>query len=226
MRWFRYDWADGTSSYMSLTDRQATVLVDIPKNNGKEVNISDVFKLTEVNEIPLEYKSIRDVNGNGNIMDEDLVVTKKIREQISSGKTEFEITIATFYMKYRIEILPFEILLYSLDVADDTKQKSKYVTFDKDSLCWCTIYCDKYNCQVKESIKEIGKAMISYDYQGLFDRNQFVCVNGTEIKNDNDVFILRENSVDYIWQLGSKVADMEGVIVPNLYKVRKIGMIV
>jgi len=198
MRWFRYDWADGTSSYMSLTDRQATVLVDIPKNNGKEVNISDVFKLTEVNEIPLEYKSIRDVNGNGNIMDEDLVVTKKIREQISSGKTEFEITIATFYMKYRIEILPFEILLYSLDVADDAKQKSKYVTFDKDSLCWCTIYCDKYNCQVKESIKEIGKAMISYDYQGLFDRNQFVCVNGTEIKNDNDMFILRENNVDYI----------------------------
>lgn len=101
----------------------------------------------------------------------------------------------------------------------------KYVIFDKNSYVWQMVYCNSHKPE-GENLENIAKAMVSYQYCGLFSSDNFVCANGSGIKNDDKMFILGEDGVQYIWQLGSRVSDMEGFIVPNLYYVRKIGMIV
>lgn len=44
------------------------------------------------------------------------------------------------------------------------------------------------------------------------------------IKNDKDIYILhRINGEPELWQIGSKVSDITGYVVPGLFHVRKIG---
>ena len=101
----------------------------------------------------------------------------------------------------------------------------KYVIFDKQSYIWQMVYCNNHKPD-GELLEEIAKAMISFQYCGKFSLENTVCMNSSGIKNDNGIFIMSENGVQYLWQLGSKVSDMEGFIVPHLYYVRKIGMLV
>lgn len=45
-----------------------------------------------------------------------------------------------------------------------------------------------------------------------------------KILNNENVFIMENNDSCYErWQVGSKVSDMTGVIIPHLYYVRHIG---
>lgn len=101
----------------------------------------------------------------------------------------------------------------------------KYVVFDKESYVWQMVYCNT-NKQDGEEVENIAKAMVSYQYCGKFSSKSSICMNSGGIKNDSAIFIMSDNGVQYLWQLGSKVSDMEGFIVPHLYYVRKIGMIV
>lgn len=119
--------------------------------------------------------------------------------------------------------LPFE--LSELKHEKEEVFKKKYVIFDKESYVWQMVYCNSHKSDVEE-LEDIAKAMVSYQYCGKFSSEGAICMNGGGIKNDNKIFIMSENGVQYLWQLGSKVSDMEGFIVPHLYHVRKIGMIV
>lgn len=101
----------------------------------------------------------------------------------------------------------------------------KYVIFDKESYVWQMIYCNNHKPD-GEILEDIAKAMVSFQYCGKFSSEESTCMNSGGIKNDSNIFIMSENGVQYVWQLGSKVSDMEGFIIPNLYHVRKIGMIV
>lgn len=101
----------------------------------------------------------------------------------------------------------------------------KYVIFDKESYVWQMIYCNNHKPD-EEILEDIAKSMVSFQYCGKFSSEESTCMNSGGIKNDSNIFIMSENGVQYLWQLGSKVSDMEGFIIPNLYHVRKIGMIV
>lgn len=100
-----------------------------------------------------------------------------------------------------------------------------YVIFDKKTYVWQMVYCNSHRPDGEE-LEDIAKAMISYQYCGKFSSGGTACMNGGGIKNDTEIFIMNENGVQYLWQLGSKVSDMEGFIVPHLYHVRKVGMLV
>lgn len=44
------------------------------------------------------------------------------------------------------------------------------------------------------------------------------------IKNDGDIYILHRRSGEpELWQIGSRVSDITGYVVPGLFHVRKIG---
>lgn len=44
------------------------------------------------------------------------------------------------------------------------------------------------------------------------------------VKNDEDIYILHRRSGEpELWQIGSKVSDITGYVVPGLFHVRKIG---
>lgn len=101
----------------------------------------------------------------------------------------------------------------------------KYVIFDKESYAWQMVYCNVHK-QGGEELEDIAKALVSHQYCGKFSAETATCMNGGGIKNDTEIFIMNEDGAKYLWQLGSKVSDMEGFIVPHLYYVRKIGMIV
>lgn len=97
--------------------------------------------------------------------------------------------------------------------------------FDKENYVWQMVYCNNHKPD-GEVLEDIAKSMVSFQYCGKFSSENAVCMNSGRIKNDSNIFIMSENGVQYLWQLGSKVSDMEGFIVPHLYHVRKIGMIV
>ena len=101
----------------------------------------------------------------------------------------------------------------------------KYVLFDKNEKDWQMVYCTQDNDE-ELLLESISKAMLRGDGFKKFNAKEGVCMNDGGIKNDSMIFSINECGVRYIWQLGSKVSDMAGFIVPHLYRVRKIGMIV
>lgn len=119
--------------------------------------------------------------------------------------------------------LPFK--LSELKHEKEEISRKKYVIFDRESYLWQMVYCNNHKPD-EETLKDIAKSMVSLQYCGKFSSDGSVCMNGGGIKNDSNIFVMSENGVQYLWQLGSKVSDMEGFIVPHLYYVRKIGMIV
>lgn len=96
-----------------------------------------------------------------------------------------------------------------------------YVVFD-DAYKWQITYCNK---QESEKSEDIIKSTMFF-YRGKFKADDHVCINGPKIKNDENLFILNESGNDYIWQVGSKVTDMSGFIIPHAYYVRKIGILI
>lgn len=119
--------------------------------------------------------------------------------------------------------LPFKIS--ELKHEKEEISRKKYVIFDRKSYLWQMVYCNNHKPD-EETLKDIAKSMVSLQYCGKFSSDGSVCMNGGGIKNDSNIFVMSENGVQYLWQLGSKVSDMEGFIIPHLYHVRKIGMIV
>ena len=101
----------------------------------------------------------------------------------------------------------------------------KYVVYDKETLHWEMIYCGQVPDKEK-LLETAAKSMLMGNDYEKFNMEENLCVVGEEIKNDDNIFILSEGNTRYLWQLGSKVADMTGVLVPGLYYVRKIGMVV
>ena len=101
----------------------------------------------------------------------------------------------------------------------------RYVVFDKGHCDWDMIYCNCHEDR-EETEEEIVKALVSFVYVGTFSACENVCMNSGTIHNDSKVFILADLSVQYLWQIGSRVSDIEGAIIPHTYYVRKIGMIV
>ena len=102
----------------------------------------------------------------------------------------------------------------------------KYVTYNKDSdnMKWSMVYCNKNG---NETPEDIVKEISSEYYIGEFHKESHTNVAGSEITNDENLFILLNfYGVNYIWQVGAKVCDMNGVIIPNLYRVRKIGYLI
>lgn len=99
----------------------------------------------------------------------------------------------------------------------------KYITFDKDSdqLKWSKVYCNKNG---NETALDIILATLPYDFLGEFHSKDHLSAGCPKIKNDDNLFIIRNKygSLE-IWQVGGKVSDMTGAIIPNLYKVRQIG---
>jgi len=99
----------------------------------------------------------------------------------------------------------------------------KYTTFSKesDNMKWSRVYCDLDGRETNEDIiKSIG---IEY-YVGKFNKENHINVECEEIKNDKDLFILRDfYGCNHIWQMGGRSCDIKGFIIPHLYKVRKIG---
>lgn len=102
--------------------------------------------------------------------------------------------------------------------------KQKYVLFDKNGLYWEMVYCTIDNKE--DPMEEIAKSMFQGNEFAKFDASKYVCINSGRIKNDENLFILNDAGAQYIWQLGSKVSDMVGAIIPHLYYVRKIGVLI
>lgn len=106
--------------------------------------------------------------------------------------------------------------------------KPGYVIFNKSDIQWQMVYCNCHELD-HEMPEEIVKAITSYNFIGKFYKDDYICMNDGRdaIKNDNNLFVLSDYSgVKYIWQVGSKVADMEGFIIPHAYYVRCIGIVV
>lgn len=99
----------------------------------------------------------------------------------------------------------------------------KYITFNKnsDQLKWNLVYC---NLNDKETASDIIKATLPYNFVGKFNSNEHLNAGCPKIKDDTNLFIIKNAYGAYeIWQVGGKVTDVTGAIIPHLYHVRQIG---
>ena len=98
----------------------------------------------------------------------------------------------------------------------------KYMLYEKDQISKAMIYCDKNG---NETAEDIAKAIGANNFVGKFIAEEHTATS-SQIKNDNNMFVLRDiYGNDNIWQICEKVSDYNGIIVPHLYKVRKIGIL-
>ena len=66
----------------------------------------------------------------------------------------------------------------------------------------------------------------NYRYTSVekFDKDKYESFESHEIRSDEDIFIFHmPNNRAELWQIGSKVVDYFGNIIPGLYHIRKIG---
>jgi len=103
----------------------------------------------------------------------------------------------------------------------DFFESRKYVLFE--SVSWQMIYCDQDDDKNK-LLKNISEAMLYGSDFEKFHSEDYDCVNSQGILSDENIFLLAEGNVRFLWQLGSKVSDMIGNVIPHLYYIRKIGM--
>lgn len=101
----------------------------------------------------------------------------------------------------------------------------KYITVDREreDMKWSKIYC---NLNGKETPEDIAKASVSEFYVGKFNKEEHMNAGYPKIQNDENLFILRDlYGTNNIWQIGGRLTDMTGFIIPHLYKVRRIGVL-
>jgi len=104
----------------------------------------------------------------------------------------------------------------------------KYLIYDE--LQYELIYCNKNN---DETTVDIAKAIPGF-FVGNFNPDNYEAIEKRITNNGyvrNNLFVIDDlndglNGHTYIWQVCGKASDMNGIIIPNLYKVRKIGIIV
>ena len=99
-----------------------------------------------------------------------------------------------------------------------------YLLFNEGSFNWQMVYC--LNDDNKEELLEsIAKSML-YSGCEYFDNNKYKCINNIGISSGENIFIVGDYGVKYIYQLGEMVKDMIGMTVPHLYYVRKVGIFI
>jgi hypothetical protein len=100
----------------------------------------------------------------------------------------------------------------------------KYITIEKESrdASWSNVYCNRDG---DETAEDIAKEIVTEQFVGKFNKEEHTNVCCLQIKNDENLFILRDSyGCNNIWQIGGQVTDMTGFLIPYLYKVRKIGI--
>lgn len=99
-----------------------------------------------------------------------------------------------------------------------------YLLFGQGSLDWQMVYCT-CDDDKSELLENIAKSML---YSGCekFDKDKYKCLNNIGITNNENIFIVSEFGVKYIYQLGDLVKDIIGIPVPHLYYIRKIGIFI
>lgn len=77
-------------------------------------------------------------------------------------------------------------------------------------------------------VNEFVSAYADYTKAEKFDKTKHQPAKHTSgVKNDENIYILyRITGEPELWQIGSKVSDIAGYIVPGLFHVRKIGVFV
>ena len=100
----------------------------------------------------------------------------------------------------------------------------RYALYEKEKLQWEMVLCRTENKKSDDFLQDVANAMFMGNNYAPFHTNEHICINGSGIKNDSKMFTLYHNGAYDIWQLGSKVEDMAGFAVPNLYYVRKVGI--
>ena len=95
--------------------------------------------------------------------------------------------------------------------------------FERDVNEWNFIYIGKDNPTPMEIMEEVARYnCIEFSKVRVFNAPEFNCQD--TVKNDENLFYFYNGCiVSDVWQLGPKLSDMCGQIVPNTYKVRKIG---
>lgn len=97
----------------------------------------------------------------------------------------------------------------------------KYITYEKQNLTWQILYSP--NGEDGESI--IGN-ITDETYLKPFNVNEYEAEDKL-IANDENMYVTTDiQGRLFIWQVGAKVSDMNGRIIPGCYKVRKIGILV
>lgn len=99
----------------------------------------------------------------------------------------------------------------------------RYLTYRKENLEWKPIY---YNTHKDKTLcEDIIRSIVSEEFVGKFNKNEHISIT-KPIKNDYNLYITIDTNGNYnIWQIGGRFTDMEGFIIHNTYKVRKIGII-
>ena len=75
-----------------------------------------------------------------------------------------------------------------------------------------------------ESLEEIANKITPKGTAQRFSPATSSCVKGKPILNDYNVFIVGKEWPE-IWQIGAKLTDMHGDIIPGIIRVRRIGEI-
>ena len=100
----------------------------------------------------------------------------------------------------------------------------KYVLLVKDGEVWKdwkVLFCNKN--PLETTAEDVIKSMVSELYCGPFKKEDYEAID-KPIVNDDNLFITSDMyGTRNIWQVGPKFADMEGLIIPGAYSVRKIG---
>lgn len=100
----------------------------------------------------------------------------------------------------------------------------KYIIFEDDQIKKEIIYCvdpDGYSAEPEE----IARAMKPFFFMGKFNAKDHEPFN-REVVNDDNIFMLANmRDGTFLYQVMGKVADCCGTIVPDLYYIRKIGII-
>lgn len=75
-----------------------------------------------------------------------------------------------------------------------------------------------------ETLEEIADKILPTDTARRFYPEDATCVGGHELLSDDRLFIIGEEWLE-IWQIGTKLTDMYGNIIPGIIRVRRIGEI-
>lgn len=100
----------------------------------------------------------------------------------------------------------------------------KYILYEKDQIKKEMVYCNNHTDN-PETPEEIARAMTPFYFMGKFHLKDHEPILNPIVNVDN-IFILGDMNGTYLYQVCGKVSDCCDAIVPNLYYIRKIGILV
>ena len=97
----------------------------------------------------------------------------------------------------------------------------KYRTFDNISeIPWQVIHC------TSKFPQDIMRALMKEQFVSKFTKSEHLSNGCPKIINDENLYIMQDSRTGYnLWEFGGPMRDIDDITIPNVYRIRKIGML-